>query len=285
MSYSRVFADEVGSEDTIARALWGLGTAVAVGPHEGMRTLAREMFERALPALDLEHPRALAYVICGLHSFLQRYEQAVYVRRRLEELADRLVSLYDACSTGNWRWYDQELTYANAKLPQAMLLASQVTGDPGYLKVGIESLDWLLEETFRHDCFDFVGNQGWYRRGEERAVFGQQPIEAGYTAEACALAYEVTGKAQYLATAQAAVEWLLGRNRLGVRLYDMATGACSDGIDAHGASLNQGAESVICSLLGLLAAARVIERRRPTDFDRPTTASPAEKRVSAKIAV
>jgi hypothetical protein len=60
--------------------------------------------------------------------------------------------------------------------------------------------------------------------------------------------------------ARAAAEWLLGRNRPGARLYDFSTGACADGLDAHGVSMNQGAESVICGLLGLLAVSAQIEK-------------------------
>ncbi len=50
--------------------MWGLGTAVALAPGEGMRALARERLERVLDALELMHPRALAYAICGLYNFL-----------------------------------------------------------------------------------------------------------------------------------------------------------------------------------------------------------------------
>ncbi|MBA3441384.1 MAG: hypothetical protein H0T92_16095, partial [Pyrinomonadaceae bacterium] len=103
-------------------------------------------------------------------------------------------------------------------------------------------------------------NQGWYPRGGERAAFGQQSIEAGYTAEACSTAYEITGKTRYLDLARAAIEWFVGRNRFGTRLYDLATGACTDGLDQHGMSMNQGAESVICCLLGLLAVSRQHEK-------------------------
>ncbi len=84
-------------------------------------------------------------------------------------------------------------------------------------------------------------------------MYGQQPIEAGLTARACVAAHEITGQDIYLDRAQAAVAWLLGRNRLGVALYDPATGRCVDGLDRHGASSNTGAESTICALLGLLA--------------------------------
>jgi glycosyltransferase involved in cell wall biosynthesis len=256
MRYDRRFADEAGGEDTQGRALWGLGVAVSHGHNEGARALARQMFERALGALELEHPHALAYAVCGLHAFLERYEGATRVRRKLRELAERLSSLYEQNRREDWRWFWDTLTYGNAKLPQAMLLAHEATGEGHFLKAGLESLDFLLAETFREGHFDFVGNRGWYRRGGRRAVFGQQTIEAGYTAEACSTAYEVTGERRYLELARAAVEWLFGRNRLRAPLYDPATGACSDGLDAHGPSMNQGAESVICCLLGLLAVSR-----------------------------
>lgn len=256
MNYDRRFTDEAGGEDTLGRALWGLGVAVAHGHNEGARTLARQMFERALDALDLRHPHALGYAVCGLHAFLDRYDGATHVRRKLREWADRLAELYAQNRREDWRWFWDTLTYGNAKLPQAMLLAHQAMGDERFLKAGLESLDFLLAETYKDGHFDFVGNRGWYRRGGYRAVFGQQPIEAGYTAEACSTAYEVTGERRYLELACAAVRWLLGRNRLREPLYDPATGACSDGLDAHGPSMNQGAESTICCLLSLLAVSR-----------------------------
>ncbi len=119
--------------------------------------------------------------------------------------------------------------------------------------MALESLEFLLWLTYRDGYFDFVGNRGWYRRGGERAIYAQQPIEAGYTAEACMAAHEVTGQGRYREMGEAAVEWLLGRNRLSAPLYDFHTGACSDGLEPHGASLNQGAESAICAMLGFLA--------------------------------
>ena len=185
MSYTRQFLDERGSEDTVGRALWGLGTAVALAPGEGMRALACERFERALDALALTHPRALAYAICGLYNFLQRYDGAALVRRKLTELAEQLVVWYErscaeACgaSSAAWCWFGDALTYANAKMPQALLLAHGVTGAAHFRHIGLASLDFLLAETYRDGYFDFVGNQGWYCRGGARAILGQQPIEA-----------------------------------------------------------------------------------------------------------
>jgi glycosyltransferase involved in cell wall biosynthesis len=268
MSYTRHFLDERGSEDTLGRALWGLGVAVAYGNTEGMRALARDMFERALAAVVLEYPRAMAYAICGMYNFLQRYDGAASVRRMLGELANQLAGWFERSRSEDWRWFGDDLTYSNAKMPQAMLLSYRTTGEERFKKIGLESLEFLLAQTYREGHFDFIGNQGWYRRGGERAVLSQQPIEAGYTAEVCRLAYELTREERYLELMRAAAEWLLGRNRLGARLYDFGTGACADGLDPQGPSLNQGAESGICALLTLL----VVSQQRQKELKEGTVA-------------
>ncbi len=253
MNYQREFTDEVGSEDTQGRVLWGLGAVVAGGVNQGTRTLAREMFEKASGNLKLKHPRALAYAICGQYEFLQYYDGASQVRRKLHQFARRLAAIYERSRSQQWKWFGDDLTYANAKLPQAMLLAGEITGDERFLKIGIESLEFLLGQTYRENFFDFPGNRGWQQRQGKRAIFGQQPIEAGYMAEALMTAAKITDESRYKALARAATEWLLGRNRLGQPLYDVNSGACADGLEARGPSMNQGAESVICSLLGFLS--------------------------------
>ncbi len=256
MDYTRRFTDDVGYEDTLGRALWGLGVTIAYSPNEGMRALAREMFERAFPQLHFRHPRAMAYAICGLYNFLLRYDGAAQVRRRLSELAAQLLELYAHNRAEDWLWFQDALTYGNAKIPHALLLAYRATGEREFKRIGLESLDFLIAQTYHNDYFDFIGNQGWYRRGGERALFSQQPIEAGYTAEACLTAFELTREHRYLELARAAAEWLLGRNRLGARLYDLSTGACSDGLEPQGPSLNQGAESAVCCMLAFLTVAQ-----------------------------
>ena len=143
-------------------------------------------------------------------------------------------------SAGAWRRFGDDLTYANAKMPQALLLAYDVTGTARFRDIGLAPLDFLLAETYHDGYFDFIGNQGWYRRGGTRATLGQQPLEVGYTAEACLTAHDLTGEQCYLHLARAAAEWLRGRNRFSARPYDLATGTCADGMDPQGPSLNQG---------------------------------------------
>lgn len=138
-------------------------------------------------------------------------------------------------------------------MPKALLLAYQDTRKKAYRRVGFQSLHFLTRVLYNGDYFDLIGNDGWYKRGGKRAIFGQQSIDAGYLVAAYLAAYEVTRQERYFQLAQAAFEWFLGRNRLGVSLYDFDSGACADGLDPQGVSLNQGAESAVCFLLALLA--------------------------------
>lgn len=272
LSYDRKFTDEVGSEDTQGRALWGLGCAVALGPNDQFQAFAKELFERAIQKIDIKHPRAVAYAISGFWYFLHKYEGATVIRRLLIAFSDHLIEEYEKHHQMDWRWFHGALTYGNAKIPQALLMAYQLTGAERYREVGLESLDFLTQEIYNGDYFDLVGNSHWYEHGQQKAIFSQQPIDAGYLTEAYATAYRITQNLRYLELAQAAFEWFLGRNRLGLPLYDFSRGACFDGIDPHGINQNQGAESIICFLLANLALSQkgmlktLIKRASSVDF-------------------
>lgn len=258
MGYDRVWRDDLGTEDTLGQSVWGLGTAVAAGAEEPLRGHAEVLLRRALaPAAGLQYPRAVAYAITGLCAALEVHPGDRALLVPITTLADRLVARFESCSDDGWRWIGDEVTYANAKLPHALLLAGAATAERRYLEIGFEALDFLAALSLTDGIFDPVGNEGWYRRGQPRARFGQQPLEAAYTIEAalCAAAMSRGGQAaRYRGLARAAAAWFSGRNRLGVVLYDPATGACADGLDAGGASRNAGAESTITTLLGLIAA-------------------------------
>jgi len=254
LAFDRRFVADTASQDTLGQALWGLGSVVGEATTDGWRHLAGELVDRSLPAAgELTDTRAMAYAIAGLAGYLQRFPGALGARATMERLAGRLATRLAEHRSAGWQWFDDALTYANAKVCEALLLAGRSCDNAGWVADGLATLDFVLDATFAGGRFDFVGNDGWQDRGGPRATYGQQPIEAGYTSQACMVAYEITGEERYLERAQAAVEWLLGRNRLGVALYDPETGRCADGLDRHGPSDNAGGESVVCALLGLLA--------------------------------
>jgi uncharacterized protein YyaL (SSP411 family) len=204
-------------------------------------------------ATHLHATRAVAYAMTGLVAYLEHFPGSLAVQRVLRTLAERQLHRLAAHSRGEWTWFDDRLTYGNAAVPAALLLAGRALDEPAWVEAGTRTLDFLLERTFDDGRFAPVGNEGWYPRDGVKAVYGQQPVEAGLTAWACATAHEVTGEQRYHDAACSAAQWLLGDNRLGVPLYDPATGRCADGLDRHGPSDNAGAESVICALLALLA--------------------------------
>ncbi|MCA1959418.1 MAG: glycosyltransferase, partial [Desulfomonile sp.] len=262
MSYDRRFLDQEGSDDTLGRVTWGLGTVVKWGPNQRLRHLAQNMMEKGLPQLErMESPRGKAYAILGFHHLLQRFAGASRFRWLLEKFADDLAAHYTAHRTADWHWFEDILTYGNAKLPEALFRAHQDSGKQAFLDVAIEALDFLTATQWNGVYFELIGNEGWYPKDGEKATFGQQPVDAGYLVEAYIAAYQVTGRDEYLVLAQYAFEWFLGRNRLNEALYDFADGAVADGIDSSGISANQGAESVICFLMALIGMSEFRSQR------------------------
>lgn len=260
LGFDRRFVDGTDSDDTLGQAVWGLGTVVALDGDDGRRRLAAGMLERSLPAVTgLQATKAVSYAVTGLHGYLERYPGALAARRAVRLLVERLLARLEASTRDGWEWVDDAMTYANAAVPEALLRAGQALDEPAWTRTGLRLLDALLARTWSDGRFCPPGNDGWLTRDGTRAVYGQQPIEAGLTARTCVLAYETSGDARYLDRARDAVAWLLGRNRLGLPLYDAATGRCADGLDRHGVSSNSGAESTVCALLGLLALPRPVE--------------------------
>lgn len=276
MSYKREFLDEKGSEDTLGRAIYGLGHVVSC-PYlsKNLRTLAHTLMSRARPEMEkLTYPRAKAYTMCGLYEMLRagvdadEFESVFNSRRDAVKSVDSLVSkdtfesilinhanslvdLYEANHKEDWNWFEPTVTYSNAKLSESLLLAYNYTKDRTYRNIGLDTLDFLTEIQWKGDFFDIVGNQGWYPYNGEKPIFDQQPIEAGYLTQAYVSAYEIVRDGKYLEFARYSFEYFLGRNRLQTVIYDYSTGAVCDGLNRDGMNCNQGAESVICFLMAL----------------------------------
>lgn len=251
LSYDRRWREEVGSEDSHARAVWSLGAVLGRSKHEGIRGVASRMFELALPAtLEFKSPRAWAFTLLGIHEYLRRYSGDRVAHNIRGVLADRLMDLYQRTSSEDWVWFEDVVTYSNARLPHALLLCGQGMNRDDMVEAGLKSLKWLADvQRTKSGHFAFIGNQGFYRRGEERAYFDQQPIEAHGMVSACLEACRATGDRAWYKEAWCAFEWFLGRNDLGLSVYDPYTGGCRDGLHPGSLNQNQGAESTLAYLL------------------------------------
>ena len=68
---------------------------------------------------------------------------------------------------------------------------------------------------------------------------------------ACHEAFRATRDPAWSREAKRAFEWFLGRNDLGIALYDFSTGGCSDGLHQDRVNENQGGESTLAFHLSL----------------------------------
>jgi glycosyltransferase involved in cell wall biosynthesis len=253
MSFDRHWLDKVGSEDCQGQSLWALGLCVAQAGQGSFQRLAAELFELALPvAAQFTSPRAWAFTLIGIDEYLSRLSGDRRANQIRESLTAKLIQRYADAATEEWQWFEEVVSYANAKLPHAMILSGRCMKDPAMVDIGLKTLRWLVKiQTSESGAFRPIGSNGFYPRGKERALFDQQPIEAQATVSACIEAYNATSDMFWVVEARRAFEWFLGRNDLGLALYDAGTGGCRDGLHMDRLSQNQGAESTLAFLLAL----------------------------------
>lgn len=253
MGFERHWLEDVGSEDCQGHALWALGLCVSQAGHSSSQLLAAELFEQALPiAAEFASPRAWAYTLIGIDEYLRRFGGDRRASQIRELLTAKLTQRHADAATPGWQWFEESVTYANARLSHAMILSGRCLPDRRVLDLGLETLRWLIGvQTTQSGSFRPVGSNGFYPRGGERALFDQQPIEAQVTVSACIEAYRATSDLFWVAEARRAFEWFLGRNDLGLAVYDATTGGCRDGLHMDRLSQNQGAESTLAFLIAL----------------------------------
>jgi len=261
LSYARTFRDEPGSDDCHGRALWALGAVVGRSAEPGRQGLGAELFHRALPAAaTLTSPRAWAYALLGIDEYLRAFRGDSGVESMGAKLAQRLLERFHHTQTPEWQWFEDRLTYCNARLSQALLLSGTWMRDDEMKRVGERTLEWLCAHEFAADgSFAPVGSNGFHLRGGTRAAFDQQPVEASAMISACLDAHRVTGTSRWTDRARRAFEWFLGQNSLRTPVFDAATGGCRDGLHVDRVNQNQGAESTL-SFLVAVAEMRAADR-------------------------
>jgi uncharacterized protein YyaL (SSP411 family) len=253
LSYNREFMDDVGSEDSMGRALWACGCAINSNIPRQKKSAAKEIFDKGLIWIErFGSLRSKAFTILGLANYRKAYKQDQNIIMNLENLVEKLLQTYKKESSPDWLWFEPALTYVNGRLPQALFEAFRATANKEYLRVAEESLDFILGLQIINGKFTPIGNKGWYPKNQERAMFDQQSVEASCMVEAMLAAYRATENKKYREAAYNIFDWFLGRNCKGVMIYDPRNGGCYDGITSYGLNLNQGAEATVCYLTARL---------------------------------
>jgi glycosyltransferase involved in cell wall biosynthesis len=253
--YDRKWLEDAGSDDSHGRALWSLGNVLGHSRNAGLRGAAGRLFEAAVPAtLTFTSPRAWAFCILGMQAYLDWFPGDRAVQGARNALANRLLDIYECTHSATWRWFEKSLSYSNARLSQALILAGWRSDNQRMIEAGMDSLKWLVAEQHRDDKDIFVpiGSNGFFIEGNEKARFDQQPVEACATVSACLEVYRLTEESQWLEEARRVFGWFVGKNDLQVPLYDVLTGGCRDGLHPDRVNENQGAESTLSFLMALL---------------------------------
>ncbi len=249
MSHGRQWLAGPGSQDSHGRALWALGVGAGRSHNEGHRRLCAQLFDRGLAVVEsFTAPRAWAFSLLGIHDFLRSDADDTKANAAGEVLTEKLVTLWQNCATEVWPWFETCVTYDNARLSQALILSGRADA----LGIGLKSLRWLISmQTTQAGHFRPIGSNGFHEKDGARADFDQQPVESNAMVSACLEAFRVTQDPFWSVEAKRAFEWFLGRNDLGLPLYDYTTGGCGDGLHHDRVNANQGAESSLAFHLSL----------------------------------
>jgi hypothetical protein len=245
--------DAVGSEDSQGRAVLALACAAVEAPEVEMREAAGSLFLGALPGIRrLTALRAISSALLACDAALAGGLMGE-TEHTFAQLAGRLRRAFAGVDLdGDWPWPEPILTYENALLPRALVVAGGRLADAGLRRTGLRVLDWLTRvQTTRGGSFSPVGSAGWWPRGGIRSRFDQQPIEATAMILTAAAAFAATDDERYRRTSEAAYGWFLGDNDAGIPVADVATGGCHDGLSADRVNLNLGAESTLMWLTAL----------------------------------
>jgi hypothetical protein len=246
MGYDRRWLDEPHVGDHVGRAIWALGDILATAWIPAVVRPVGDLLDRLVGTLSGDIClRTAAYAALGL-SRVDADRLAPAAHRLLERLVEQLDDALEREATDDWYWFEDRLSYDNARLPQALLSGATALGQADAAERGLESLRWLGDECgLDGDGLRLPGHLG--RRRDDPAPGGgdEQPLDAAALVEAELTAFAITRRVEHGRRAIKAFEWFLGRNRLRRPLYDFATGGCSDGLGDETLNDNEGAESTL----------------------------------------
>jgi hypothetical protein len=264
MSYSHRFLEKRGSEDSFGRCLFALGYLTSRSRLPAyIRACAEKLLRRTYTGCSsLTFPKSKAYALVGLTLWNQTES-----RPQLTMLRDSLADTYLQVRREDWHWFEEKMTYCSGIFPLAILCA--FSDERIQAEIGLESLDFLTETTFRGNIFSPIGCKGWFERGGTPARYDQQPVEACSTMLALLKAFQLTGNENYQNRAQQCFQWYLGGNAQHLLMIDTETGGCRDGLTEHGPNENEGAESLVCWLISALTA------EKQGWLSKPGTAAPS----------
>jgi glycosyltransferase involved in cell wall biosynthesis len=246
MGYDRRWLDEPHIGDHVGRAVWALGDILSTAWVPAVVGPTRRLLDEIVGTLDTELSlRTGAYTVLGL-ARLDPDRLQPGARDLLGRLVDQLAAAYEVHAAPEWQWFEDALSYDNARLPHALIVGGVALGREDLTETGLDALRWLGDESgLVEGTLRLTGHHGRHRTEPAPGGGDEQPLDASAFVSAELAAYAATGDPEHALRAQRAFDWFLGRNRLHQPLYDFATGGCSDGLGEETTNDNQGAESTL----------------------------------------
>ncbi|HVZ99315.1 MAG TPA: glycosyltransferase family 4 protein [Caulobacterales bacterium] len=246
MAYDRRWLEDAGSGDSCGRAFWAACDTAVHAEDEELRRWGAQLAERVLPHVgEWRWLRSRAFVGLGLATLVAAARDHDDLRPALAATVAPLLTELAHARRPRWPWFEPTLGYDNHRLPQVLLRAYEVLGEPALKRAGLETLAWLNAlQTAASGVFRPIGSQSFGRVYRRPAPYDQQPLEAAAAVDANWAAFDVTGDAEWAEEAHRAYAWFLGDNDAGLRLAAPG-GGCFDGLGPNGVNHNQGAESIL----------------------------------------
>jgi len=261
LSFKRDYLDEVGSEDSFGRAVWALGYLLGNSPNDAYYQSGKMIFFDASKNFNkLRSLRGIANTIIGVCYYLKTNKSDDSMTEILRKMVFRIIDHYDVENTPDWKWFEPILSYDLGILPLSLFYAYEFLPEDKILDTAIESMNFLTSINLKDGFLSLIGNQKWYRKGGERSLYAQQPVDAMAMVLMYYQAFIITKDKEYLNQMFTSFMWFLGENDLRMTLYDFETQGCCDGIEKYGINRNQGAESTLTYLISHLRVLRGFEQ-------------------------
>jgi glycosyltransferase involved in cell wall biosynthesis len=260
LSFNRNFLDKVGSEDSYGRTIWALGYLLDNSPNDAYYQTGKLIFFNASPNLEkLRSIRGIANSMVGISYYLRRNPNDDSMIQSLRNLAGKLIKNYEENSSADWKWFESLLAYDNGILPLALLHSAEILRDDKITETALQTMNFLSKITLKDGYLSIIGNEKWYKKGGERSMFAQQPVDALAMILMYHQAFHLTKDKEYLAKLFTCFMWFLGENDLRMSLFDFETKGCCDGFENYGVNRNEGAESSLAYLISHLTVLQAFE--------------------------
>ena len=254
LTYDRRGSRDNASHETHAKVLWALGTVLGRSRDDGLAYVASGLFDDCLEFLkDSTDAASWPYTLLGLHEYTRRFAGDRKTKTIGASLAHRLYNQLKLNSSPDWLWFNDHFTSSCAMWPYALMVSGSSLGEAEMVAAGLRSLRWIADlQCAESGYFVPVDTRSNTTAKRNSSSFQQHPVDVQAMVAACLEAFRTTGDESWKTEAQRAFDWFVGRNDLGVALYDSATGGCRNGLGPDRANRNQSAQSTLAFLLAIV---------------------------------